>query len=211
MTNEPVSDMSEPISYHFTPNERSEFEPFYQAIGKLARYWSGLEYAINDSIWELSNVERFAGTCMTSQPIGPGPRFRCLIALLELRDVKPDLIKAFNSFSSEVEGLGRQRNRLLHDMVVLNELDGQLYRVEATADRHLKHDFMPIDLKLINKLVQDIDDAVDRFDLLFDRVIAETPPWPRTQYAQSHGIRRERNERRGSNKPPSTPENLPQP
>jgi hypothetical protein len=211
MTDEPMSETDlEQITYHFSPAESPEFEPLYLAFGKLARYWSAFEYVLNDSIWELANVERFAGTCITSQLIGPGPRFRCLAALLELRGVKPELIKAFNSFASEAEGLGRQRNRFLHDMVVLNEVDHQLYRVETTADRKLKHDFVLIDLKAVQKLVTQIADVTDRLDALFDRVIVETPPWPRTQYEQSDGIRRERNQGRGSNSSPSENESQPQ-
>ncbi|MDE5447060.1 hypothetical protein GWG65_38215 [Bradyrhizobium sp. CSA207] len=198
MTNDPASDVnSEPISFHFSPDESVEFEPLYLALGKLSRYWAGFEYVLNDSIWELANVERYAGTCVTAQLIGPGPRFRCLAALFELRGVSSELIKAFNSLSSEAEGLGRQRNRFIHDMVVLNSQDRQLYRVETTADRKLRHDFMIVDLKAVEKLVIEIEQLTDRFDDLFDRVLAETPSWSRTQYSKSDGIRRERNQARG--------------
>jgi len=134
---------------------------------------------------------------MTAQLIGPGPRFRCLAALFELRGVSPELIKAFNSLSSEAEGLGRQRNRFAHDVVVLNSQDRQLYRVETTADRRLRHDFIVIDLKAVEKLVIEIEKLTDRFDVLFDRVLAETPSWSRTQYKGSAGILRERNQGRG--------------
>ena len=135
MSNEPES-----ISFHFNAEEGPEFEPLYLALGRLSRFWSAFEYILNDSIWELANIERFAGTCITAQLIGPGPRFRCLASLMELRGVNSELMKAFNSLSSEAESLGRQRNRFMHDMVVLNETDRQLYRIETTADRHLKHD-----------------------------------------------------------------------
>jgi hypothetical protein len=207
MSNEPASDIdSVPISYHFSPDESPEFEPLYLALGKLSRHWSAFEYVLNDSIWELANVERFAGTCMTAQLIGPGPRFRCLAALFELRGVSPKLIKAFNSLSSEADGLGGQRNRFMHDMVVLNTHDRQLYRVETTADRKLRHDFMLVDLKVVEKLVTEIGALTDRFDSLFDQVLAETPPWPRTQYERSDGIRRQRIQERGSNSYPSGPD-----
>ncbi|MCK1284942.1 hypothetical protein IVB41_13560 [Bradyrhizobium sp. 44] len=209
MTNEPTFD-AEPVSYHFSPDESPEFEPLYSALGKLSRYWAGFEYILNDSIWELANVERFAGTCMTAQLIGLGPRFRCLASLFELRGVSQKLIKAFNSLSSEAEGVAGQRNRFIHDMIVLNSQDRKLYRVETTADRKLRHDFMLVDLAAVEKLVTSIGDLADRFDLLFDVVMAETPPWPRAQYEESDGIRRERNQRRGLNSLSSKPEKHPE-
>jgi hypothetical protein len=205
MTDEPTAsdEELEPISYDFSADESPEFNDLYLAMGKLACHWSQLEYVLNDSIWELANVERFAGSCITSQLIGPGPRIRCLVALLSLRGVSQDLIKEYNSLSSEVEGLGRQRNRFLHDVLVFNQTDRQLYRVEITADRKLRHDFVPIDLKAVGILINQIDAAGDRLDTLFDRVIAETPPWPRKQYARSHGIHRERNRHRDQGSSPS--------
>jgi hypothetical protein len=204
MTDKSTSDTDfEPVSYHFSPEETPEFQPLYKAVGRLARHWSELEYVINDSIWELANVERYAGTCMTSQLIGPGPRIRCLVSLLNLRGVKNEIVKEYNSLSSEIEGLGRQRNRFLHDIWVVNINDRQLYRVETTADRKLRHEFVLIDLEDVEKLITSIGDAGDKLDLLFDRVIAETPPWPRTQYERSEGIRRERNQGRGSSSSPS--------
>jgi hypothetical protein len=188
---------SAPVSFHFSFDESAEFEQLYIALGKLSRYWAAFEYVLNDAIWELANVERFAGTCMTAQLIGPGPRFRCLAALFELRGVSSELIKAFNSLSSEAEGLGRQRNRFIHDVVVFNSQDRELYRVETTADRRLRHDFVVIDLRAVEKLVVEIERLTDRFDDLFDRVLAETAPWPRAQYKESAGILRERNQARG--------------
>jgi hypothetical protein len=208
MTDEPAPE-STPVSYHFLTDDSPEFEPLYLALGKLSRHWAAFEYVLNDSIWELANVERFAGTCMTAQMIGPGPRFRCLASLFELRGVSCELVRALNSLSSEGEGVAGRRNRFIHDLIVLNENDRKLYRVETTADRKLRHDFMIVDLEAVGKLATKIGDLSDRFDTLFDRVIAETPPLPRTQYEQSLGIRRERNRERGSGSPPSRSGNLP--
>jgi hypothetical protein len=180
------------VSFHFTTMDNPEFEPFYLAVGKLALGWSTFEVVVNDAIWELANVERLAGTCMTSQLIGPGPRFRCLVSLLNLREVKPELINAFNSLASEAESLGRQRNRCLHDPLVLNIHERKMYRMETTADRKLRHDFVPVEIEAVTKLTEQISSIDERFEKLFGRVIAESPPWPRSQYQQSWGIQRER-------------------
>jgi hypothetical protein len=192
MADDPESVVSEEVSFRFTTNDNPAFQPFHLALGRLAMVWAEFEFSINAAIWDLANVSRHAGTCMTSQLIGPGPRFRCLVSLLNLREAAPELINAFNSLANEAEGLGRQRNRYLHDPLVFNTDDKNVYRIETTADRKLKHDFMPMDENDVTKLMTQIEGTADRFDDLFERVLAETPPWPRTQYEQSSGIHRHR-------------------
>jgi len=127
---------------------------------------------------------------MTSQMIGPGPRFRCLIALLNLRDVPTALVKEFNSLSTEAESLGRQRNRYLHDPMVLDTTTNTVNRMETTADRTVKHEVIAVEIKDITTLIEKIEVVDAKFDDLYERARVDTPPWPRTQFEQSRGIRR---------------------
>jgi hypothetical protein len=61
------------------------FNKHMTALGHAVAAWAALEFAIGEAIWELANVEREAGACVTAQLVGPGPRVRALVALLELR------------------------------------------------------------------------------------------------------------------------------
>jgi hypothetical protein len=192
MTTEFTPENDKPKTFRFNSNDNPAFGPVHTAYGQLAVMWAEFEFTVNTAIWELANVARRAGTCMTSQMIGPGPRFRCLVALLHVREAPQELIKAFNSLASEAEGLGRQRNRYLHDPLVVNIDENQVYRIETTADRKLKHEFVPVDIGAVLKLSTKIDDVAVQFEDLFDRVLSETPPWPRTQFEQSGGIQRQR-------------------
>jgi hypothetical protein len=209
MVDDPLAPEDEPLDYRFTSNYSPEFDVYYFALGQLAVIWAEFEHNLNDAIWELANVTRLAGTCMTSQLIGPGPRFRCLVSLLNLREVPPELVKAINSLSSEADSLGRQRNRFLHDPMVLNKVDKSTHRMETTADRTIKHGLIPIRKDEIVDLTGKIDSLSARFYDLYSRVLAETPPWPRTQYERSKGIRRERRPPTPDNSP-LTPEHPPQ-
>jgi hypothetical protein len=49
----------------------ARFDPYMLAVGKIATVWAGLEFAINQAIWELCNVEAPVGACVTAQLIGP--------------------------------------------------------------------------------------------------------------------------------------------
>jgi hypothetical protein len=93
----------EPPQARYTTSLTEEFTPYFTAIGRLAIIWAEFEFSINEAIWELANVERFAGTCMTSQMIGPGPRFRCFVSLLRLRNCPAELINKINSLSNVAE------------------------------------------------------------------------------------------------------------
>jgi hypothetical protein len=181
----------------------AEFQPYLMALGAMAARWALFEFAINDAIWELANVGRKAGTCITSQLIGPGPRFRCLVALLNLRGTPDDLAKQMNSISGEAEKFGRQRNRYLHDPLVRHRVKNTIHRIETTADRKLRHDFMPVEITDIATLADNIDTLRNDFIELMDSVVEKTPAWPRTEYEQSEGIR-PRHSR--SKTPPSEPE-----
>lgn len=193
--------MTEIEDYPYTSNYDPALDPYLIAIGQLGWVWALLEFTINEVIWELANVSRHAGTCMTSQLIGPGPRFRCLVALLNLRNTPTAVIKEINSLITDAEGLGRQRNRYLHDPIVWHRINKTVHRMETTADRTLKHDIVPVDTKEIVKLTE----AIEKMDLklqdLFERVRVETPPWPRTEFERSTGIRRQRRPQSPNNSP----------
>lgn len=182
----------DPPLFRFTSEQGPEFEPYQKLIGRLALAWAEFEFNLNDAIWELANVERMTGTCMTSQLIGPGPRYRCLVALLRLRNTPQDIIDKINSLSSDAESLGRQRNRFLHDPMVMDTTTKKLLRMETTADRKVRHGLIPVETKEIEELSLAIDQINNAFVALYERAVAEAPPWPRTQYAQSPGIRRSR-------------------
>lgn len=180
-----------------------ELHPYLIALGTLASRWALFEFNINDAIWELANVGRMAGTCITSQLIGPGPRFRCLVALLNLRGTPDNLLGQMNSISAEAEKLGRQRNRYLHDPLVHHRVKKTIHRMETTADRKLKHDFIAVEITDITVLGENIDALRGGFIDLMDVIVEKTPAWPRTEYARSEGIRPHHSR---SETPPSEPE-----
>src|ERR1700722_17968754 len=93
----------------------ARFDPYMRAVGKIATMWGALEFAINQAIWELCNVEAAAGACITSQLIGSGPRMRAFISLIDFRahdskcENEEKLITQFNKLTQKIDGLGRQR------------------------------------------------------------------------------------------------------
>ena len=166
----------------------SKFDPYFIAIGRVANAYSQLEFKMNDAFWELANVARSAGVCMTAQMIGPAPRNRCLLALITFRNASPALITEFNKIGKKIESVAARRNRYVHDPFVLNPDTGEILRMEATADKSIRYGFMNAEIDDLKQLATDIDTVADEFDQLYLRAVAELPAWSRTQFEQSEGI-----------------------
>jgi hypothetical protein len=168
--------------------DAAQFKPYFTAIGQVANAYSQLEFSINDAIWQLANVARQVGVCMTAQMIGPGPRNRCLLALLQIRKAPQSIIDEFNTLSKRIEGVAAARNRYVHDPIVINQDNGEIMRMEATADKSIRYGFMGAEIQGMMKLALKIDTAAHDFNQLYLRAVAELPAWPQTQFEQSEGI-----------------------
>ncbi|HMF22104.1 MAG TPA: hypothetical protein VKG24_08260 [Pseudolabrys sp.] len=176
--------MTDSTEHPYSP----KFDPYFIAIGRVANVYSQLEFKMNDAIWELANVARSAGVCMTAQMIGPAPRNRCLLALLKFRNASSALITEFNKIGTKIEGVAARRNRYIHDPFVLNPDTGQILRMESTADKSIRYGFVNAEANDLEQLATEIDTIADEFDDLYVRAVAELPEWPRTQFEQSTGI-----------------------
>ncbi len=174
------------------PKLKRSFNKHMTALGHMSAMWAALEHAVNDMLWELANVERRAGACFTAQMIGPGPRFRALVAMLQVREAKKPLIEEVNRFGIKIGGLGAQRNRYAHDVWTRNIETKEIMRIVITSDKQQVTEFVVTTVEEIDHLTAKIQNCIKDFDALCERMRSELSPWPRTQYEQSHGIRRHR-------------------
>jgi hypothetical protein len=167
-----------------------QFDEYMKWLGHIATIWATLEFQINMAIWELANVERWAGACITTQLFSPSSRTRALLSLIQIRGASPEIIEKVNKFAKSVIGLGRRRNEYIHDTWCVEENTGEVKRIHATMEGSFKFGFTPTDIKELQRLYNDIKGSLARFDQLRDEVFQSLPPWPRTQFEQSRGIQR---------------------
>ena len=167
------------------------FEDHYKSIGSVAAIWAVFELRINYAIWELSNLDKQVGACITAQILSPVARMRALISLIHFRGGNEDLLKVLNKFSAKVDGLARRRNRVVHDPWSVNEENDEVRRLEITADRKLVFGFKAEDAAVVDLIYDDIDAALREFAALWRRVLVELPPWPKILFEQSQGILRD--------------------
>ena len=157
--------------------EDSQYGPeltgMLEAIGYVATGWARLEHEINTVIWRMAAMSDEDGACITAQIPAIMPRMRALIALAHRAGADEQLLKELNRFSSDVDGLGRRRNRVIHDPWLRKRNDaGTFGRLEITADRRLVFEIRPEGRTEILAVAQEIEAAKKRFLALNDRLKA---------------------------------------
>jgi hypothetical protein len=170
-----------------------DFDPAFAEhmkwLGLVAAIWAELEDQINEAIWELANVERWAGACITSQIFSPSARMRALTALLRVRKGQTEEIKKFTSLSASIIRLGHRRNEYVHDPWTIQEDTQEVKRIHVNTEGEFEVGFRPTPIDDLKRLYADISSAVVRFGEVRSEVFQTLPPWPRTQFEQSRGIR----------------------
>jgi hypothetical protein len=170
-------------------DEDPRFHEHMKWLGHVAAMWSSLELQINMAIWELANVERWIGACITTQIFSPSSRLRVFDALVRVRGGQPAIISKINKFAQSAGNLARRRNSYVHDTWAIDEQSGEVKRIHVTMEGAFSFGFTPTSVAELKRLYNDIQNAIKRFDLLRDDVFQSLPPWPRTQFSRSRGIR----------------------
>jgi hypothetical protein len=110
----------------------------------VASYWAVLEALIDGAIAHLALCGESEMACVTAQLIGPAKRMDALIALFTHRKGSDILRKQLKSFQGRIQQLGEDRNRVVHDPLVLDDETGKVSKLLATAKGELKFSFQPI-------------------------------------------------------------------
>lgn len=171
----------------------SDMTDYYTGVGRISMAWAYFELHVNLTIWELANVSQQFGACITSHIGNPSARFRALIALVQLRGGTDDHYKTLNSLGGTADGLGRQRNRLIHDPSSRETLTdgtrGNFVRLEITADRTLKFGMQPVDLKKdFEKLDNEIKAITEAYQIAISKILAELPTFSRREFQRQPRI-----------------------
>jgi hypothetical protein len=170
-------------------NRDPRFDEHMKWLGHVTAIWASLELNVNMAIWELANIERWIGACLTTQIFAPAARFRALISRVRVRGGTPEIIAKVNRFAESAGGLARRRNSYVHDTWSIEETTGEIKRIHVTMEGTFSFGFTPTSVEDLKRLYDDIQDGIKRFDILRDEVFASLPPWPRTQFERSRGIR----------------------
>src|SRR6185437_10565393 len=113
----------------------------YAAIGRVAAAWSRFEFDIDGWNMAFAGLSDEVSACFTAQVFGSRGRADCFIALVRHFGGSEKWFKKWlrrlEDFSKEVQALGEQRNRAIHDVWQLDD-PSEPHRLEVTARRALK-------------------------------------------------------------------------
>jgi hypothetical protein len=121
-------------------NPNFKFIPKYaDTIASIANQSATIEFYVNHSIWIVADIDSPSGACITSQIYTLQGRLSALLALLKLHRAPDNLIKRVNKFSEKVRGPSENRNRILHDIWLVDNRDPtSMGRMQMTAAKTLK-------------------------------------------------------------------------
>jgi hypothetical protein len=160
----------------------------FALIGEVANEWAMLEFDVNETIWELANVEQQAGACITSCIGSMNQRTRALSALVGMRGGKKELLGEITKFINKIDGISRQRNRVVHDPWYIRNDTNEPHQLQITVDKTLEFDFIAVPTIDVEDLIKKMKTHIDMFHQLKSKIFAELPPFDRTHFQQSHGI-----------------------
>ena len=161
------------------------FEPYCKLVGLIAGLSALNEFVIDETIWELANVEVSVGACLTAQMIGAGPRCKALMALVHYRDPNCSLLGELKRHGKQMMRLSAKRNRFVHDAVFVGTESGELLKNEITAHQRLVFEQALVKIEDLEILAKELRELGVKFIDLKHRLFDELPPWPKDQYETS--------------------------
>jgi hypothetical protein len=149
----------------------------YAALGRVAAAWSFLEAGVDTACIRLADIASESGVCLTSQIAGIGRKLDAYISLARLRPLPKELIEKLDKFAKRAQGVSERRNRIVHDIWFFNHPEPP-ERLEATARKRLRIEYIPTKTEDILKTAWDINDLHNEFDVLAQAVETWPPPSP---------------------------------
>jgi hypothetical protein len=138
-------------------------DPHYTVIGRVASNWAHLETMIDGCIAKLAMCGEQEMACVTAQLIGPSKRMDALLSLFVHRGGSSTLRKKIKAFQGRVQQLGEDRNRIVHDAMVIRIDTGEAHKALITAKGELKYEFLPLSIESMKKTAAKIREHTQEF------------------------------------------------
>ena len=111
--------------------------------------------------------------CVTSQLIGPAKRMDALLALFVHRGGSEPLRIKLKTFQGKIQQLGEDRNRIVHDPIVIRKKTGKANKALSTAKGKLKYEIIAVSMEDMERTATKISAANSEFSTLEEEIAAE--------------------------------------
>ena len=132
------------------------YKNYLMLVGDIATHYAAFEYVINETIWELCDLDERRGACITSEIISHAPRFRILIALMYERKCSEKIIERANEIASNARKTTLFRNKYVHTPLNLAVVKGILIPMNKhiKIEKILKNELKEYDYEEMTKTSQ---------------------------------------------------------
>ena len=146
------------------PSEPFSDEKHFAAVGRVASNWAYFEMVIDDWCMRIAGIEPNVGSCLCAQIMGSGRKMDAFIAISNFLKANATTIRELNKFTTDMNGLSEQRNRVVHDPWLV--LPTAATRFELTAKRNLKLGPVQVPTEQVEELARKIERLRERFEKL---------------------------------------------
>jgi hypothetical protein len=144
----------------------------YADVGLVASSWAAFEHYIDLISIDLGRIPQKIGICFTAQISGSARKLDAYFAIARLHGAST-FSQELDKFSKDTFALAERRNRVIHDTWLTAETGGGVARrLEATARRILRHEYIPIAPGELSILITDIMNQMARLRDLHERIKA---------------------------------------
>jgi hypothetical protein len=152
-----------------------DYRDYLMMVGDIATHYAAFERAIDRAIWRLASVEERLGSCITTQIIAVGTRFKILTALMYEREMPESLYKEAASILEKAIKTSQFRNKFVHSPLELAIVDGDLVpmRNHRVVDKVLKDELVPYEKDDMQKTAARCQELKNEALFLTQKIVAE--------------------------------------
>jgi hypothetical protein len=147
---------------------------FYALVGRVASEWAHLEHSLDIIIWRLTRLDEPIGAALTSQLMGPTPRYNAIGSLLAAHGLDK-LVEKITKLKNKTYDLADRRNRIIHDPWYLELMTAQASQFRAMPIKDPRFGFVDIEESQIDDLLKDIQTRRHEVTLFWNELLKALP------------------------------------
>jgi hypothetical protein len=140
-------------------------DEYLAAMGRVSGAWAILDFQLDMAICGFAQMLQILGVAVTSQILSTPSKLNALGGLLRAHGMPESRIKWLDKFTQKTHGLGRKRNRAVHDAIMVGRKTGTVYRMTAIldVDKQVAFGVTPSSPDELKEIYKEINDHVAEF------------------------------------------------
>jgi hypothetical protein len=158
-----------------TGNPFEDYNGYLMLVGEIATNYSAFEHVIDRAIWHLASLDERTGSCITTQIISVGTRFKILIALMHEREMPKNLLDEADAILRTAIKTSQFRNKYVHSPLEVAIVKGALVpmRNHRVVEKMLQSELVPYEKSDMQKTSVRCQELKNSAIVLTNKIVAE--------------------------------------